>query len=65
MPVEIRQLVVKARVRDARPEAQPPDEKDENGRQEEVHSLSYRQKEELIREITQRVLEQLKAQTDR
>jgi hypothetical protein len=64
MPVEIRQLVVKANVKDqvgAKP-AGKVSSKDSN--KQSKNSLGFYEKEELINEIVMRVMEQIKSQTN-
>jgi hypothetical protein len=64
MPVEIRQLVVKANVKDqggAKP-AGSDSSKDSNKKSKD--SLDFYEKEELINEVVYRVMEQIKSQTN-
>jgi hypothetical protein len=64
MPVEIRNLVVKANVKDqvgAKP-AGSDSSKDSNKKSKDT--LGFYEKEELINEVVYRVMEQIKAQTN-
>jgi hypothetical protein len=64
MPVEIRQLVVKANVKDqggAKPVGSYSS-KDSNKKTKD--SLDFYEKEELINEVVYRVMEQIKSQTN-
>ena len=64
MPVEIRNLVVKANEKDqvgAKP-ADTSSSKDSNKKSKDT--LGFYEKEELINEVVYRVMEQIKAQTN-
>ena len=64
MPVEIRNLVVKANVKDqgGNKQAESGTSKDSNKKSKD--SLGFYEKEELINEIVLRVMEQIKSQTN-
>ena len=64
MPVEIRNLVVKANVKDqaGKKQAESGTSKDSNKKSKD--SLGFYEKEELINEIVMRVMEQIKSQTN-
>ena len=64
MPVEIRNLVVKANVKDqaGKKQAESGTFKDSNKKSKD--SLGFYEKEELINEIVMRVMDQIKSQTN-
>ncbi len=64
MPVEIRQLVVKANVKDQPGEKSSSSGVSENSKKRSKDTLGFYEKEELINEVVQRVMEQIKGQTN-
>lgn len=64
MPVEIRQLVVKANVKDTDARTTPKQSVNKSQGKKSKDTLGFYEKEELINEVVSRVMEQIKAQTN-
>ena len=64
MPVEIRQLVVKANVKDQAGEKSTSSGVLKDSKKSSKDTLGFYEKEELINEVVHRVMEQIKAQTN-
>jgi hypothetical protein len=64
MPVEIRQLVVKANVKDTDAGSKSQHGMDKSQGKKSKDTLGFYEKEELINEVVSRVMEQIKAQTN-
>jgi len=64
MPVEIRQLVVKANVKDQAGEKSTSSGVSKDSKKRSKDTLGFYEKEELINEVVHRVMEQIKAQTN-
>ena len=64
MPVEIRQLVVKANVKDQAGEKPASKSNSYNSKKKSKDTLGFYEKEELINEVVRRVMEQIKSQTN-
>ena len=64
MPVEIRQLVVKANVKDSDAGSKPKRVVYKSQGKKSKNTLGFYEKEELINEVVSRVMEQIKAQTN-
>ena len=64
MPVEIRQLVVKANVKDQAGEKSVSESNSQNSKNKSKDNLGFYEKEELINEVVSRVMEQIKSQTN-
>lgn len=64
MPVEIRQLVVKANVKDTDTGTTPKEGVKKSQGKKSKDTLGFYEKEELINEVVSRVMEQIKAQTN-
>lgn len=64
MPVEIRQLVVKANVKDNDAGTAPKKGVNKSQGKKSKDTLGFYEKEELINEVVSRVMEQIKAQTN-
>lgn len=64
MPVEIRQLVVKAHVKDTDAGSNPNQGSSKSEHKKSKDTLGFYEKEELINEVVSRVMEQIKAQTN-
>lgn len=64
MPVEIRQLVVKANVKDQAGEKTSSESNSYNSKKKSKDTLGFYEREELINEIVRRVMEQIKSQTN-
>lgn len=64
MPVEIRQLVVKANVKDTDAGSKSQQGMDKSQGKKSKDTLGFYEKEELINEVVSRVMEQIKAQTN-
>ena len=64
MPVEIRQLVVKANVKDTDTGPTPNQGVNKSQGKKSKNTLGFYEKEELINEVVSRVMEQIKAQTN-
>jgi len=64
MPVEIRQLVVKANVKDSDAGSKPKRVVNKSQGKKSKNTLGFYEKEELINEVVSRVMEQIKAQTN-
>ena len=64
MPVEIRQLVVKANVKDTDAGSKPKQGVNKSQSKKSKDTLGFYEKEELINEVVSRVMEQIKAQTN-
>jgi hypothetical protein len=63
MPIEIRQLTIKANVRDSSREAGTDPEEVKDLKKKAFDVLGFNEKEELVNEVVFRVMEQIKAQT--
>jgi hypothetical protein len=64
MPVEIRNLVVKANVKDQAEKKQAESGTSKDSNKKSKDSLGFYEKEELINEIVMRVMDQIKSQTN-
>ena len=64
MPVEIRQLVVKANVKDTDAGSKPKQGVNKSQGKKSKDTLGFYEKEELINEVVMRVMEQIKSQTN-
>lgn len=64
MPIEIRQLVVKANVKDQPREKSSSSRVSKDSKKRSKDKLGFYEKEELINEVVQRVMEQIKGQTN-
>ncbi|MDP4815927.1 MAG: DUF5908 family protein [Saprospiraceae bacterium] len=64
MPVEIRQLVVKANVKDTDTGPTPNQGVNKSQGKKSKDTLGFYEKEELINEVVSRVMEQIKTQTN-
>jgi hypothetical protein len=64
MPVEIRQLVVKANVKNTDANSEPKRVVNKSQGKKSKNTLGFYEKEELINEVVSRVMEQIKAQTN-
>jgi hypothetical protein len=64
MPVEIRNLVVKANVKDQAGKKQGESGTSKDSNKKSKDSLGFYEKEELINEIVMRVMDQIKSQTN-
>lgn len=64
MPVEIRQLVVKANVKDNDGGTTPKQGVNKNQGKKSKDTLGFYEKEDLINEVVSRVMEQIKTQTN-
>ena len=64
MPVEIRQLVVKANVKDTDTGPTPNQGVNKSQGKKSKDTLGFYEQEELINEVVSRVMEQIKAQTN-
>ena len=64
MPVEIRQLVAKANVKDTDAVTTPKQGVKKSQGKKSKDALGFYEKEDLINEVVSRVLEQIKAQTN-
>lgn len=64
MPVEIRQLVVKASVKDNDAGTTPKQSVNKNQGKKSKDTLGFYEKEDLINEVVSRVMEQIKTQTN-
>jgi len=64
MPVEIRNLVVKANVKDQAEKKQAESSTSKDSNKKSKDSLGFYEKEELINEIVMRVMDQIKSQTN-
>ena len=64
MPVEIRQLVVKANVKDTDTGPTPNQGVNKSQGKKSKNTWGFYEKEELINEVVSRVMEQIKAQTN-
>jgi len=64
MPVEIRNLVVKANVKDQAEKKQAESGTSKDSNKKSKDSLGFYEKEELINEIVMRVIDQIKSQTN-
>jgi hypothetical protein len=64
MPVEIRQLVVKANVKDSDAGSNPKRGVSKSEGKKSKDTLGFYEKEELINEVVMRVMEQIKSQTN-
>jgi hypothetical protein len=64
MPVEIRQLVVKANVKDQAGDKPAMSGISKDSKKKSKDTLGFYEKEELINEVVLRVMEQIKSQTN-
>ena len=64
MPVEIRQLVVKANVKDQAGEKPASKSDSFNSKKKSNNTIGFYEREELINEVVMRVMEQIKSQTN-
>jgi hypothetical protein len=64
MPVEIRNLVVKANVKDQVGAKPAGSDSSKGSNKKSKDTLGFYEKEELINEVVYRVMEQIKAQTN-
>jgi hypothetical protein len=64
MPVEIRQLVVKANVRDTEVSPTKTQDAGESANKKTKDTLGFYEREELINEVIERVMAKIKVKTD-
>ena len=64
MPVEIRQLVVKANVKNQVGDKTAGSDISKDSNKNSIEPLGFYEKEELINEVVRRVMEQIKSQTN-
>ena len=64
MPVEIRQLLIKANVKDTDAGTTPKQGVNKSQGKKSKDTLGFYEKEEIINEVVSRVMEQIKAQTN-